>query len=267
MKATMHFPFSFAHRGWAFLAVGALAVAGVACGDDDDSDADQAAEVEEVTRQTMESGGENAEYVFAHVTDNLIETLFFSTRDECEANPVECLGEPAAVQSLSATTVDGDLATTVAVADFGTFEVALVREDDTWKIDALRAASDEVPEGAAIVDLALGEFSFGFDASAIPADGNFAFRAKNGGAQVHEVVVVEVPEGQELEQALEPIFAEEVPPLALKVFIHPGQTVDVAFEEPLAAGNYALVCFFPDTSDPEFTAHLEKGMVAEFAVQ
>jgi hypothetical protein len=59
-----------------------------------------------------------------------------------------------------------------------------------------------------------------------------------------------------------------VPPIALKVFIRPGQEdVDIAFAEPLAPGKYALVCFFPDTDDPEFTAHVEKGMLAEFTVQ
>jgi hypothetical protein len=41
----------------------------------------------------------------------------------------------------------------------------------------------------------------------------------------------------------------------------------MAFEAPLAPGKYALVCFFPDTSDPNFTAHIEKGMLAEFEVE
>jgi hypothetical protein len=53
----------------------------------------------------------------------------------------------------------------------------------------------------------------------------------------------------------------------LKVFIRPGQVVDMAFGGSLEPGQYALVCFLPDTSDPEFTAHIDKGMFAEFTVE
>ena len=35
----------------------------------------------------------------------------------------------------------------------------------------------------------------------------------------------------------------------------------------LAPGRYVLVCFFPDVTDPEFTGHIDKGMIAEFTVQ
>lgn len=39
----------------------------------------------------------------------------------------------------------------------------------------------------------------------------------------------------------------------------PGQEVDRALEERLAPGNYALVCFLPDTSDPEFATPSRRG--------
>jgi hypothetical protein len=55
--------------------------------------------------------------------------------------------------------------------------------------------------------------------------------------------------------------------VAFKVFLMPGQEdVDMAFNAPLAPGKYALVCFFPDTADPEFLPHIEKGMIATFIV-
>ena len=69
------------------------------------------------------------------------------------------------------------------------------------------------------------------------------------------------------QQAIEAVGNEEVPPVALKVYIRPNQELDMAFAEPLAPGRYALVCFFPDTDDPEFPAHIEKGMLAEFTVE
>jgi hypothetical protein len=251
------------------LLAGALALAAVACGDDDDDAAASIAEVEAITRTTVESDGSNAEYVFEHVTDNLIQTVFFSNREECTASPVECIGEPASILSMSGTEVDGDNASTqVVLSDLGPFRIDLVREDGTWKIDALLADSDEVPEGAAIVDLSLVDFAFGFERGDIPAGGNFAFRADNDGQQTHEVVVLNIPDGSTLEEAVEAVANEEVPPLVFKVFIRPGQEdVDIAFESPLAPGKYALVCFFPDTSDPTFAAHIEKGMLAEFEVE
>lgn len=258
----------FRHAGLAVLTVLLATGLATACDDDGPSEEDLR-EVEEIAQTVFESDGTNAEYVFAHVTDNIIETVFFSTREECMASPVECIGEPATILGMSDTEIDGDNASTNVIADFlGPFRIDLVREGGTWKVDALLAGSDEVPEGAAIVDVTLAEFSFAFDQGDIPADGNFAFRADNVGAQTHEVVVVAVPEGATLEEALEPVFAEEVPPIALKVFIRPGQDdVDVAFAEPLAPGRYALVCFFPDVDDPEFVPHIEKGMVAEFTVE
>lgn len=239
-----------------------------ACGDDDDDgpSAEEIGEVEDIATRAFESSAENADFLFAHVTDNWLETVFFASREECQANAADCIGEPAAVEAISDTRIDGDTATTVVTSDFGRFQLGLVREGGAWKVDSLRAASDEVPGGAKSVELALAEFYFTFDEADIPADGNLAFRVRNGGAQVHEVVVVNIPEGVELMEALESVGTEEVAPVAFKVFIMPGQEVDMAFEEPFEPGKYALVCFFPDTDDPEFLPHIEKGMIATFIV-
>ena len=246
---------------------GFLVASAMACDGDEEPSEEDLREVEEITRQVVESDGSNADFVFAHVTDNLIRTVLFATRQDCMAAPAECIGEPASILSMSDTDIDGETATTVAVSSFGTFEIGLVREAGDWLVDSLVAASDEVPSGATSVDLRLAEFSFEFDSAQIPGDGNLVFRVRNAGAQMHEVAVVAIRDGQTLELALEQVFAEEVPPVGLKVFIAPGQTVDMAFESPLPPGKYALVCFFPDVEDPEFTEHFQKGMVAEFDVR
>jgi hypothetical protein len=257
----------------AILAFAVLLLAGagfaMACSDDDgdgEPSAEEIAAVEDVLRQVFESGPDNAEFALAHVTDNLIQTVLFSTREDCTANAEECIGDPSALESVSDTTIDGDTATSTAVADFGTFTVGMVREDDVWKVDSLSAASDTVPEGATLVDLGLSEFAFIFDEATIPAGGNFAFHVSNDGAQPHEVIVAGVPPDVPLEEALGSV-GEDEPPVGFKVFIQPGQEVDMAFEAPLAPGRYALVCFFPDVTDPEQTAHAEKGMVNEFTVE
>lgn len=254
--------------GLVAVALGGALIFSVACGGgDDEASPEEIQAVEDIMRQAFESSGENADFFFAHVTDNLIETVLLSTREECEANAAECIGEPTTVESVSGTQIDGDTATSTVVSDFGTLEVGLLREDDVWMVDSLAAASDEVPEGAAIVDLGLSEFAFQFNADDIPADGNFAFHATNTGAQAHEVVVVNLPLDANLEETIERIETEEEPPVAFKVYIQPGQEVDMAFEAPLEPGRYALVCFFPDTADPEMTPHYLKGMVAELTVE
>jgi hypothetical protein len=259
--------------GWLRFTVGLLALGlllGLASACDNNGDGEASAEeiaaVEEVINQVLGTGAGDAEFFFGHVTDNLIENVLFSTRDECEASAAECIGEPSPPTSVSATEIDGDTATSTVALDFGTFQMGLVREDDVWMVDSLHASSDEVPEGTPGVDLGLDEFAFDFDEADIPADGNFAFHVTNNGDQVHEVVVLNIPAEGTLQEALE-AAGEETPPAGLKVFIEPGAEVDMAFESALTAGRYAMVCFFPDTDDPEGTPHAEKGMIAEFTIE
>lgn len=265
----MHLRISWIWRGAGLLLIGLLvAIMASACDDDGDGEAsaEEIAAVEEIIRQAFSSGAENADYLFAHATNNLIETVLFSTREECQANAEECLGDPSAVESVSGTAIDGDSATSLLTVDFGTFQVGLVRQGDVWMLDNLEAASDEVPAGAASVALGLSEFAFTFDEAAIPADGNFAFHVSNNGAQPHEVIVMGIPAEGTLQEALE-AAGEDTPPAGFKVFIQPGQEVDMAFEAALEPGRYAMVCFFPDTTDPEQTPHMEKGMLGEFTLE
>jgi hypothetical protein len=243
-----------------------IVAAGAACSDDDEASAEELRAVEDIVRQTIESDASNADFFFAHTTDRLIEAVLFSSRDECRAMVDVCLGDPLAVQSLSDTAIDGDQASTVATTVLGDFDVGLILTDDVWKIDSFAASSDEIPDGTTVVDLSLADFAFIFEQDEIPSDGNVAFRATNDGSQAHEVVVIGVPAGSSFEEALAAVGAEEVAPLATKIFIAPGQQVDLAFDSPLPAGDYAFACFFPDVDDPAFAPHFEKGMFAEFSV-
>lgn len=265
----MHLRISWLWKSAGLALVGMLiAVGGAACGDGGDgkASAEEIAAVEDVINQLSNSTGENAEYVFGHVTDNFLESVFFSSREDCQANAADCIGEPSPAQTFLNTEIAGDTATSTVTLDFGTVEIGLVRQDDVWMADSLQATSDEVPEGAASVDLGLSEFAFTLDDADIPADGNFVFHATNNGAQAHEIIVAPIPADVPLEDTLEGI-GEDQPPAGLKIFIRPGQELDMAFDAPLTPGRYALVCFFPDTSDPEGTPHAEKGMLGEFTIE
>jgi hypothetical protein len=264
----MHLGLKWFSRGVAAVSIGSVAVlvlAGACNDSDSEPSPEEVQEIEALITELFGATPEDAEFFLGHVTDNLLETVSFTTREECEADATSCIGEPTAVESVADVEIDGDTATANVTAEFGVVELGLVREDDQWKADSLQATSDEVPDGATSVDLGLAEFAFEVDQESIPADGNFAFNVTNNGEQPHEVIVASIPADVPLQEALE--ATGEGPPAGLKVFIQPDQQVDMAFAAPLAPGRYALVCFFPDVNDPEMTPHAEKGMAAEFTIE
>jgi hypothetical protein len=188
--------------------------------------------------------------------------------EECAADAAECIGEPLGNPRVDPADVDieGDDATITLVGDELTLEIEAIREDDIWKLDGIRATSDEIADGVETVDLALNEFAFEFDAEDQHlASGKFAFRISNEGEQIHEAVLFQLPaEGDLLE-----LLGAESPDLAflgVKFPLMADDEVDWAVPD-LTAGRYALVCFLPDTDDPEGTPHAFKGMTAEFTVQ
>jgi len=149
---------------------------------------------------------------------------------------------------------------------------SLISQDDSWLIDNLEfgVASPDIPAGTPSVDLDLREFAFVFDPNAIPADGNFAFAAENVGSQPHELGLVMVPEGFDLqnfarpeEELSEELFAQ-VEEVGFLGPFDPGTQTNVVFVEPLAPGRYALLCFLEDPATGQ--AHVQLGMLAEFIV-
>jgi len=257
--------------GLATVALAALLVIGAACGDDngdsDGDDTDAVAEIEMVVTQLVEADPvEEADFYLTHVTDRVLEETFETTREECEADILECFGEPGMVESIENTTVDGESATTDIHADFGSFTATLVLEDDTWKVDVLEEipVSVEIPDGVPVVDLALSEYAFTFDETAIPDDGNFAFQASNIGGDEHEVAVVKVPEDLDIEAAVQSDEEPEgVVDIAFAGPLAPGTESGVVFESPLEPGRYAMVCFI---TDAEGIPHAANGMWSEFTI-
>jgi len=263
----------------------AVVTAFAACADDDDDDGDtgdggaqgsaeDVANVAQLVRDLLGSDPTQqaaADFFLEHVTDNLLEGTFQTTREDCAANAVDCMGSPSEEVSIENTAVSGDTASTDVAADFGNYTFVMVRDGDDWKLDELIPISPDIPADMTAVTLQLNEFAFGFNRSDIE-DGNFAFTAENIGKQDHQVVVVELDDGVVLDEALalQGPAGDDPPGVTTMTVagpILPGQQFNVVFEEPLEPGNYALICLFPDTEDPDGTPHADKGMAADFTVE
>ena len=112
----------------------------------------------------------------------------------------------------------------------------------------------------------LTEFAFVYDPALITS-GHIAFRVENVGKQPHEVALVKVPAGLDVQQALR---SPEPPPgiedIGFILLQHTGETMNMVFTQALAPGRYLMVCFLPDT-EGDGQPHALKGMVSEFTIQ
>jgi hypothetical protein len=253
----------------ALLALGTLA----ACGDDDDGGGDggdDAAEVENVLLQLATADGADIDYFLDHTTDDFIDSLSGMTREECEADPDTCVGEPADDATVENVAVDGDTAdadlTFIDQEGEFTLAVGLVKEDGLWKADSFSTPEVEVPEGATTVGVTALDYEFEYDASEITG-GNVAFEMSNEGEEDHELVLLKVSEDFDIDTALE--SEGEQPPEGIEeeagvTFAAPGESGTLVPEGELARGRYMMVCFIP-TDDG--TPHAALGMHSEFTIE
>jgi hypothetical protein len=96
--------------------------------------------------------------------------------------------------------------------------------------------------------------------------GKHIVKVTNAGPQAHEVELVRFADGKSMKDLGAWMQKMDGPPPATAIggipAIVPGSAGYVSLD--LAPGNYALICFVPDTKDGK--AHLEHGMVKEFKV-
>jgi hypothetical protein len=254
-------------RPWIGLVVAiGLAAALAACGDGGNDEAKRK-EVEELARQLPAASAADVDFFLEHMTDRVLEEFFGYTRRDCREQAAECVGEGSTVNGVSNTEVLGDSARTdIDIADFGQVRVTFVLDDGVWKVDKIEPVPRAIPEGVDKVELTLDDFSFAFDGDAVSA-GHFAFVIDNAGKQPHEVIVTKVPEGFDVEAALQ---SESEPPGVSDVaFAGPftsGSDGTLVFDQDLEPGEYVLLCFLPDRNDPQRTPHAMKGMWAKFTV-
>jgi uncharacterized cupredoxin-like copper-binding protein len=259
--------------GLGLAAVVVVAGLAMACSSGDSSpSADQQA-VADLTVRLAGTNGPDADeaaidFYMAHVTDQFVQAFGTESVEACRAAAAECIGDalPNPHVDPADVSISGDTAKVKLVSDQGSFGVNLVRNAADWQADSFFVVNDNIPSGVNKVDLGLNEFAFTFDASdSHVTSGKFAFHVKNNGQQTHEVAMLKLPEGVSLQDAM----ASDNPNVEFITFkfpFQPGDEADMVVPE-LSAGRYALVCFLPDTTDPQGTPHAFKGMTSEFTVQ
>jgi len=253
---------------FAVLALVALTAFAAACGDDDGKEGEIKDTADAIVKAYNDG---DVDAFLSYYTDSGIESGFGATREEAQQFLAEGLGEPPlTLRSISSIEVDGDTATADVDLVFGRLlqpeRDTFVKEAGVWRIDSAEELSPEIPSDVTAIDLRTPDFAFDFDAGAI-TDGDIAFRVENVGEQPHQVILSKIPEDLDLEAALQ---SEETPPgvedIAVLEFVDVGAKTNMVFTESLEPGRYVLLCFFPDTEDPEGTPHVFKGMQAEFNV-
>jgi hypothetical protein len=147
--------------------------------------------------------------------------------------------------------------------------------DLTWKLDEEAYLRPE-PEGETVSvngisivetkDEAAGtttyEFKFLGSPSILQTD-VLVFNVTNSGAELHEAVVVQLPEGADPLGLLDGTVAFEDVVFYGGVFgIYPGQTQDLALVN-MEPGTYTVLCFFTDALG---TPHAVNGMIGQFEI-
>ena len=139
----------------------------------------------------------------------------------------------------------------------------LVQDVEYWKIDNIQPIEAPVPEGdTAVVGVVLTEYAFTPNVPSVTQMPVITFPLVNQGAEDHEMVLLRLPEGVTIEEALEaPALNEQIEFIGFG-FAAPGEESDAHFVG-LEPGVYTMACFVT-TPDGEF--HVDLGMFAEFEV-
>jgi hypothetical protein len=159
---------------------------------------------------------------------------------------------------------------------FNEWRIFLIEEDGTWKYDE-EAALPPQPDVESVAvnginitettDEASGEITYAF--ASLSGSWDFTesealiFNITNSGAEAHEAIVMQLPEGADPMGLLDGSVAfEDVTFYGVVFDIPPGGSADLTFLG-LPVGTYTMICFFPS---PDGAPHAAHGMIQEFNV-
>jgi hypothetical protein len=172
--------------------------------------------------------------------------------------------------------ISGDVEIILADHWFNHMRVFLSLADDlSWKWDQeayLRPQPDAETvsvNGINItetVDESTGETTYAFELLGSPTIEQteaLIFNVTNSGAEIHEMVVVQLPEGSDPMGILDGSVAfEDILFYGVVAPIFPGETLDLALVN-MEPGVYTILCFFPDEQG---APHAVNGMIGEFEI-
>jgi hypothetical protein len=144
----------------------------------------------------------------------------------------------------------------------------LVQDGDVWKLDEIRFTTATTDLSQSVVGVNLtepepGQYAIEPNAPSVPATELLTFHAINQGVEIHELVVVQLPEGADPTGLLDgSVSFEELTFIGVVAPLYPQDNADLNLVN-LPAGTYWLLCFFPG---PDGAPHAANGMWVQFDV-
>lgn len=253
--------------------------------------ADQKA-VEAVIQQSIDAeNGKDVKTFLTLWTDKGLESYDVGTRADLEAGKAEGFGEDKIkLVAFPETTVTGDTAAATVDGTPEEFQVAqvmyrvkftAVKQEGKWLLDGFEFIGSPPPaSGTETIDVKAQEYAFVLDKD--KTSGKVAFKLTNSGKEQHELTLYRTPDGVDLttaRKAVEKVNGEDLDniPDGYKAdhvsFVEVGQSTDVTFNAPLAAGTYLFACYIPQGGfgeqgpvNPDGKPHIQLGMAALLTV-
>jgi uncharacterized cupredoxin-like copper-binding protein len=132
-------------------------------------------------------------------------------------------------------------------------------------LKVVRNPGPKMPEPAADITVGLSDYAFGVQGGLVA--GKHMIKVTNTATQTHEIAVVRLAPGKSLKEAAEFLYKPVGPPPMDIIGGVSGMDAGTIayFPADFTPGNYAFVCFVPDSKDGK--PHTEHGMVKEFTVK
>jgi hypothetical protein len=260
--------------------VGLAAFAGLLIGCGDDRDGDPAAMEKTMRGLAAAENAGDPSAAAALMTDAGIAGFYEgASRADLEAGNYEAFGEdPPTIQKLTVDKEDADSGVVTVEVTLGdgyvmqTVDVPMVKQDGVWLIDGFGFGTAAPIAGRPVASI--DAVDYGYVVQGDLTSGQASIEFTNKGTEAHEMLLVQVPDGIDVNDAKDAILAmnpeqmdegyQFVDFLAYAELDAPTQTVN--FAKPLPKGHYAVVCFLPVGGGEDGPPHLMEGMITDFTV-
>lgn len=140
--------------------------------------------------------------------------------------------------------------------------IYVIEQDGFVKFDEEQYLPEEIQGEQVVVDVGSIDFAFQLDQTTLTNAPYVILRGHNEGTVAHEMIVVRLPAGATVEQALSGQVSESQIDFIGQVTMAPGASDDLVLVN-LDPGTYTLFCLI---AEPDGTPHAAMGMVAQFTI-